>query len=151
MNAYAGIGVGDPAPDYPATKTIPSAAPNNTSQTATPLPDPLNNVESPQHFVAQGTSSSDDDHWFMVTVKGNQEILLGVYPRTVSPWLDLYKVEVFDQFFTSMGKTVSTNAVFNALDVTAPSGFGVPQRIYFKVTRMGGVGTTAYDLAVQYF
>jgi Zn-dependent metalloprotease len=150
MNAYAGIGVGDPAPDYPATKTIPSAAPNNTSQTATALPDPINKDGIPLHFVAQGTSATDDDHWFMVTVTGKQEILLGVYPRSVSPWLDLYKVEVFDQFFTSMGKAVSTNAVFNTLDVTAPSGFGVPQRVYFKVTRLGGVGTTAFDLAVQY-
>jgi Zn-dependent metalloprotease len=150
MNAYAGIGVGDTAPDYPASKIVPEAEPNNTWQTATHLPDPLNIVGVPQHFVAQGTSSGADDDWFMVTVKGNQEMLLGIYPRSLSPVLDLYQVEVFDQFFTSMGKTVSTNAVFNPLDVTAPSGFGVPQRIYLKVTRLAGVGTTAYDLAVQY-
>jgi hypothetical protein len=152
MNAYAGIGVGAPAPSYPATTTFPPSGSNSNWQTASVLPDPgpVFFFGGPQRYIAQVTSSGTGESWFRVTVNGNQRITVGVYPRVAALSPDTWQVEVYDAYGNSIGKASSTNAIFNALDTRAPSGFGIPQTLHLRVTRLAGVGTTTSDLAIQF-
>jgi hypothetical protein len=152
MNAYAGIGIGSVAPSYPSTVPLTQSKPNNTWQTASVLPSPAppSYFGGPQRFVVSGVPGADSD-WFVVTVNAGQRVTVGVYPRifTLIPE-ESYQVEVFDSFHTSLGKAVSTRAVFNAVDTNADTGFGASQQLYFKVTRILGSGPSLYDLAIQY-
>jgi hypothetical protein len=87
----------------------------------------------------------------VVTVKAGQRVTVGVYPRifTLVPE-ESYQVEVYDSFHTSLGQAVSTRAVFNAVDTNADTGFGASQQLYFRVSRILGIGPSLYDLAIQY-
>ena len=150
MNAYAGIGVGAPAPNYPTTKTVSEIEPNNIWQMATVLPGPEFTIfGGPQRFIAQGTAGVDDD-WFRITLNAGQRMSVGAFSQIANFFPEVYQVDVFDSFLSHIASASSTTAVFKEINLTAGSGFGFPQQFYIRVIRPIGVGSGLYNLAVQY-
>jgi hypothetical protein len=148
MNAYAGIGVGMPAPSYPSA-AIAKTGPNATPQEAMQLPSPGVVKLLPRNITV--TSGSAGSEWYTLSVLPGQAVSVGVAVTTYAFVPETYEIEVFDSSMNPVGKKVqSTSFTFSAFGWTAGGGAPV-QKYFIKVTPTVSTGFGIYKLAVQYW